>query len=198
MRKETASGKHFETVLPAGYREVYCIDAQKAKTGVIMNVVAAGVIALILLVSVCIIQPEGFFDNYSLLRNWALVVALVAYIVLHEVTHGVAYKCLTGRKLTFGLTLTVAYCGVPDVYVYRRAALISLLAPFVLFFPVFLLPALLLRDAWDQIYAAALFALHVGGCVGDLYGAFLYCFRFRDPSTLMQDTGPKQTFYQKG
>ena len=44
---------------------------------------------------------------------------------------------------------------------------------------------------------ALLLAVHIGGCVGDLYDAGLYRFRFRRPDTLMQDTGPKQTFYVK-
>ena len=63
--------------------------------------------------------------------------------------------------------------------------------------PVFLLPAVLCTDVWNRFYAALLLALHLGGCIGDLYDAWLYLFRFRDPATLMQDTGPKQTFYVK-
>lgn len=189
--------KNFEKELPAGYREVYSIDAENNKIGLLMNGAALVLTAAIIALSVLVIRPRDFFGNYSLARNIILVVGIFAYLVLHELTHGLAYKCLTGQKLCFGISLTVAYCGVPDIYVYRRTALIALLAPFVVFGIVFLTGALALHDAWDKFYAMLMFALHFGGCVGDLYDTALYLFRFRDPATLMRDTGPMQTFYQK-
>ena len=135
--------------------------------------------------------------NYDLRREGILLAVMILYLVLHELTHGAAYKLLTGRRLTFGVSLTAAYCGVPDVYVYRKTALISLLAPFVVFDLVFVLLTLLLPDPWYRLDAALMLALHVGGCSGDLYDTFLYLTKFRDPATLMRDTGPKQTFYVK-
>ena len=86
---------------------------------------------------------------------------------------------------------------MPDIYVYRKAAMIALLAPFVVFTPVFLIPSFLFENAWDKFYCAVLLAMHIGGCVGDLYDTILYIFKFRSPDTLMRDTGPKQTFYTK-
>lgn len=91
----------------------------------------------------------------------------------------------------------MAYCGVPDIFVYRSAALTALLAPFVVFTVVFLLAVLLIADPVSRYMAAFLLATHLGGCAGDLYDTGLYLFRFRDPTTLMQDTGPKQTFYTR-
>ena len=44
---------------------------------------------------------------------------------------------------------------------------------------------------------AALFTLHVAGCVGDLWVAGVLLFRYRGREVLMNDTGPKQTFYVK-
>ena len=190
-------GKNYETELPAGYREVFTVDAEKDKTFIIwMNVAAIVIAAVIILAGWLIIRPQGLIENYSLLRNLLLLAALFAYIVLHELVHGAAYKMLTGRKLTFGITMTVAFCGVPDIYVYRKTALISLMAPFTVFTVVFLAMAFLLPDAWDRFYAVILLGVHAGGCAGDLYDTFLYLTKFRDPSTLMNDTGPKQTFYQ--
>lgn len=190
--------KRFEKVLPEGYSEAKTVDAADRKLGVIMNIAALAVMAAIVALTAALVRPGDFFSAYSLPRNLILIGAMLAYIVLHELVHGLAYKCLTGEKLTFGLTLTVAYCGVPDIYVYRKTAMIALLAPFVVFLPVFLLPVLLCAEPWDQVYAAILLGMHVGGCAGDLYDTFLYLFRFRDPATLMRDTGPKQTFYKKG
>jgi len=189
--------KHCVAELPAGYRPALVVDAKNAKFGIVMNVVALLIMIAIMIPAVFLIKPTGFFENYSLTRNIVLVGAMLLYIVLHELTHGLAYKLLTKQKLTFGITLTVAYCGVPHVYVYRKAAMIALLAPFLAFLPVFLLPIFFLENAWDQLYCAILLALHIGGCAGDLYDTLLYIFRFRRTDTLMRDTGPKQTFYVK-
>ena len=187
----------FEKELPSEYRPVKVVDATDKKLGICLNIAALGTAAAIVAVTVLAVKPRDFLGSYSLLRNLILCGGMFLYIVLHELVHGLAYKCLTGQKLTFGMTLTVAYCGVPDIFVYRRTALISLLAPFAVFLPVFLLPTLLCADPWDQVYASVMLGLHVGGCAGDLYDTFLYIVRFRAPSTLMQDTGPKQTFYEK-
>ena len=111
--------------------------------------------------------------------------------------HGAAYKLLTGSKLTFGITLSVAFCGVPDIYVIRRTALISLLAPFTLFGALFagLTAWLYFANPLYCVAAVVLLGLHFGGCVGDLYTAALLIFRLRDSRLLMRDTGPEQFFY---
>ena len=166
---------------------------EKKKSGAAMHIIGA----VLCVVFWRLIQPWDAFlaaPLTSLLKTAVFMVAVSAYIVLHELLHGAAYKLLTGRKLTFGLTWSVAYCGVPDIFVYRSAALV---APFVVFTVVFLLAVLLIADPVSQYMAAFLLATHLGGCVGDLYDTGLYLFRFRDPDTLMQDTGPKQTFYTR-
>ena len=162
-----------------------------------MNVIGflltAAVFAVLLILILPVTLPETLKNSTLLI----FLAVLLIYIVLHELTHGAAYKLMTRQKLTFGMTLSVAYCGVPDIYVYRRTALISLLAPFVVFTVVFGAAAILITDPIGKILAAFMLALHVGGCVGDLYDTILFLFRFRDPLTLMRDTGPKQTIYTR-
>ena len=190
--------KHYETELPAGYRAAFIIDAADKKTGVRLNIAAGIVMAVIIgLAALMIIRPKDLLGEgfASALRLGILCAGLIAYMVLHELTHGAAYKLLTGRKLTFGFTATVAYCGVPDIYVYRLASMIALLAPFTVFTLVFGGLTLGLSNPSDRFLAAMALAVHVGGCAGDLYDTGLYLLRFRDPRTLMRDTGPKQTFY---
>ena len=189
--------RYFEETLPEGYVAAYTIDAADKRTGVVLNLAGFAVMAAVGVAAWFCLRPTGFFEQYSVGRNLLFIAAILVYMVCHELLHGAAYKALTRRKLTFGLTLSVAFCGVPDVYVYRKTALLALLTPFVVCIPVFLLPAVLCADVWNRFYAALLLALHLGGCIGDLYDAWLYLFRFRDPATLMQDTGPKQTFYVK-
>lgn len=197
--------KHFETELPQGYVEAKTIDAANKKTGIILNVLAA-VIALVLFAVIWLVmfRAEPISQSIDRIRpekSWLTVVAIAVfavgetlYLVLHELVHGLSYKLFTKQKLKFGLTLTCAYCGVPDIFVYRTAALVSVLAPFVVFIPVFLVPMFFVPYLWKVVFALFL-SLHVGGCVGDLYDAGLYVFRFRDKRTLMRDTGPKQIFY---
>lgn len=187
------SKKNYEDILPEGYLTAMVIDAQNKRFIRKLNIAASILLVLIVAVAWVMIRPQ-------LARTplWALAVFLLSYlvyIVLHELIHGIVYKLFTGKKLKFGITLTVAYCGVPETYVYRKPALTALLSPFLLFFPVFLLPTLLLHQPELRFLAAVLFASHLSGCAGDLYCSYIYFFRFRRPDTLMLDTGPCQTFY---
>ncbi len=197
--------KHFEQELPQGYVAAKVVDATKHKTAVtftVLSLVIAVAVFVLMWLTIFGLQPIGdCFDQMklegwkSLLPLFVFLFAYLAYVVCHELTHGLVYKLFTKQKLTFGLTLAVAYCGVPNIYVYRTASLTAVLAPFVVFTPVFLIPALLLANCAYALVFGALFAFHIGGCVGDLYCAILYLFKFRDKNTLMRDTGPQQTFY---
>ena len=192
---------NFERKLPIGYREAKRIDAQSSRTAVILNLVGLVIMALVL-VFTCL---PIFLDGKASVENggfwiWLAVFAsLVAYIVLHELVHGAAYKLTTGEKLTFGISLTCAFCGVPKIYTYRKTALFAVLAPFVLF-SVLLVGALVIAYFVNiGLYFVLAFVLanHVGGCVGDLYVGGLLLFKYKDNSVLMNDTGPKMTFFVK-
>ena len=193
--------KNYELELPQNYKLVKTIDAKNAKVGVILNLIAlavmlACVVGAYFIVGVPfaeLIDAEHYAGTF--IRLAVFLVVMVAYVVLHELVHGAAYKALTKQKLTFGLTLTVAFCGVPNIYVYRKTALIAVLAPFVVFLPVFLVLCFVLPTALDKLLAAFMLGMHVGGCSGDLWVAGLLLFKLRDKATLMNDTGPKQTFY---
>ncbi len=187
--------KTFEPALPEGYREIYHIDATSWKIAILMNLAAFVLMIVSLIVCIHLIHPTSFsFTAGPLLITMAM---LFVYMIAHELVHGAAYKLLTGQKLTYGFSGTVAFCGVPEIYVYRRTALISILAPFTVFSIAFIAAMILIPDVFHKILCAFLFSAHFGGCIGDLYDAMLYLFRFRDPDILMRDTGPAQTFYAK-
>ena len=195
--------KNFEKELPEGYREVYHINALEAKVGLIMNLIAGVIIIGLIILGLIPIfigaMPFDISDTGYLIALMALIPGMIIYMVWHELMHGVAYKLLTGEKLTFGMSWSCAYCGVPNIYVYRRASLISLLTPFVVC--GVLLTAATVILAFVNVYAylalLILTASHFGGCVGDLWITFLFLFKFKDRSILMRDTGPEQTFYLK-
>ena len=196
--------KHFEEKLPENYRLVKTVDATKAPFAVVFNL-----LSLVMMVGAFAVLYFAFGTDVSLIKEQfltlpdftkilallLLVVGFIVYIVLHELVHGVVYKAFTKRKLTFGVTMTCAYCGVPDVFVYRTASLCAVLASCVICSIVIIVPMFFLQITVWFLLLAALFAMHFGGCVGDLYITVLYVFKFRDGKTLMRDTGPVQTFY---
>ncbi len=195
-------GKNFERELPANYEEVLVIDAKDKKFVIIMNVVAVIIMAAGIALSIFMLSEiyEDFSVFDFMLESLPVLVyaiSILVYIVLHELTHGIAYKALTGEKLTFGLTFSVAYCGVPDIYVYRKTALISLLAPFTVFTILFTVLIFAIPDVNYKFTMCLLLFTHLGGCVGDLYDSFVFLTKLKDPTILMNDNGPTQRFYRK-
>lgn len=185
----------FERELPEYYAEIFTVDAKDKKTVIKMNIAATVISLLLLLIPLLWMGIPRLNIAHPIVFPLIMLGSILVYMVLHELVHGIAYKILTHEKLTFGLTLSVAYCGVPHIYVYRKTALISLLAPFTVFGIIFLLGMIILWGTAAGFLCGILFAVHVGGCAGDLYDTWLYFTRFKDPATLMRDTGPKQTFY---
>ena len=202
--------KHFERELPQGYVEAYSIDAKKKSTVILMNVLAILAFAVLYLLMMLPLFSSDFERRQMIssekMPTWlvslVMLVIYIGYIVLHELTHGVAYKSLTGEKLTYGFTLSVAFCGVPHIYVSRRVALIASAAPLVVFTVLFgaLAATLFLLDTMLYTLAAVILCAHLSGCVGDIWVISLLLFKLRDPAVLVKDTGPKQIFMipQKG
>lgn len=199
-----AKEQNFERELPAGYKQALYINAKNAKFGIIFNLIALAVLVLVMAASVFALHLGGKLSLDILSMEYPqLVIAyavffggMIGYVVLHELVHGIAYKTLTGEKLTFGLSWSCAFCGVPHIYTYRRIALISVIAPFAVF--TLLLPILVVLYFFSPLYfliVAFIFGLHVGGCSGDLYVLYLLAVKFKDKKVLMRDTGPEQFFF---
>ena len=197
--------ENFERELPDGYRQALYINAKDAKFGIIFNLIALLVLIGVMMGAFLTLRADGRLsldilndDMGELVVAYLVFIAsMLGYIVLHELVHGWAYKALTGEKLTFGLSWSCAFCGVPDIYTYRKTAIISVIAPFTLF-TLLLIPALVVLYFFSPLYYlifAFIFGLHLGGCSGDLYVLYLLTFRFKDKKTLMRDTGPEQYFY---
>lgn len=192
-------GKYFEKSLPEGYRAVKTIDAKSTKVGLIFSLVSlipiiGCLVGAYFLMGKPSLSADGNNPWINLIYILVFLVCLIAYIILHELVHGAVYKFFTREKLTFGLTLTVAFCGVPNIYVYRKPALAAVLAPFVVFLPIFLTLCFVLPEPLMKMLASFMLGMHLGGCCGDLWVSGLLIFKLRDRRTLINDTGPKQTF----
>ena len=194
--------QQFEREVPAQYEQVFYLNAKKAKVGIIFNLIALAVMALI--VALACIPVNNFWEYVGTIHivRYAVtyllfIVAMLAYIVLHELAHGAMYKLMTGEKLTYGFSWSCAFCGVPNIYVTRKCAILSAAAPLVIF-TVLLVPvtaALYFVDPLSYLLSAFLLGMHLGGCCGDIYLILTLLFRYRDPRTLVRDTGPEQTIY---
>lgn len=205
--------ENFVRELPEGYEQVFHINAKNKKTGFILNFLALVIFVLILfpariLLMALVEMPPNSLFQISLGALIGCAASLV-YVAAHELTHGVAYKIVTGEKLTYGISWSCAFCGVPNIYVYRKYLIIACLAPFVVFSVVFMAAIgicfiiMINYSAFASVgitvYSAlvTVFALHFGGCAGDLFMAGLLLFKYRDKDTLARDTGPEQTIYVK-
>ena len=196
--------KNFENQLPSGYVLKKHVDAKTDKKIIIIY-------SLLSFVPLLIITPAVYFcadhfSGYNAFREiqfqdtfaiYIMCLALLIYIVLHELVHGITYKIFTGGKLKFGLTLTTAFCGVPDLYVRRKASIAALVMPFSVFTVIFgaLTVGLYIYYPLYGLIASVLFSVHLGGCVGDLHWTLLYLTKFKNCETLMRDIGPEQWLY---
>ena len=196
---------YFERELPSGYRQALYINAKSAKLGLLLNLIAVAVLALVMAVAFLSLHlggklsPDLLPTEYLqiLVAYFVFLVSIIGYIVLHELVHGIVYKVLTGERLTFGISWSCAFCGVPHIYTYRKTAILAVASPFAAFTLLFV-PLLILLYLFAPLYfliAAFVFGLHLGGCSGDLYVLYLLTVKFRDKGTLMKDTGPEQFFY---
>ncbi|MDE7082787.1 MAG: DUF3267 domain-containing protein [Clostridia bacterium] len=193
---------NFEKVLPEGYELKLHIDAKNKKTAIFYMILSLLPLVVIVAAACLIIEFAGSglssLDSfYCTIALFAAVVAMIAYVILHELVHGITYKALTGGKLTFGLRWNVAFCGVPDIYVYRKAAKLAVLMPFLVFNVVFvaLTVGMYFVNECAFLAAAFVFGMHLGGCMGDLHVTYMLDHKFKDSKTLMRDTGPEQFFY---
>lgn len=193
--------KYYFDALPSNYEVVKVIDAKSAKVNIIFLIANVLLITIILAIGIPLlykINNISFADvvksaNYIILG--CFVASMFIYIVLHELTHGLFYKIFTHEKLKYGFTLTVAFCGVPDLYVKKIASLVTTLAPFVVYNIVFILMIVLIPNPSIKFLSLVMFAIHFGGCVGDLWVASYLLLKNRGKSILVNDTGPKQTFF---
>jgi hypothetical protein len=190
---------NFYYEVPDNYEVVKVIDAKNVKTMLLMNFVAILIAISLITLFVKIVFRSILNENLVLSEitpyYFSFLIILILYLIMHELTHGIFYKIFTHEKLTFGLTLTVAYCGVPKIYVKRIPALITTLAPFVVFSIVLGVPLFFEIKPLIFLLISLLFSIHVSGCTGDLWVALILIFKYRGRKLLVNDTGPKQTFY---
>jgi len=176
--------------LPDGYREIKTVDFQKDKR--LMAFVNAGAIAIVAAMFIVghIIAPISLSIN--LLRVLVAAIAIIAYIVAHELVHGVFIKIYSGKKAWYGFEGVYAYAG-SDAYFSKRQYVVIALSPVVLLGAVLLLLNILLPQRFWVIYIVQM--TNLSGAAGDYYMTWL--MSRLPPDVLVKDEGVSMTIYSK-
>lgn len=185
--------------LPEGYELVLTVDPMEKKTALWLNIAALiptlfgyGAVLVLFFQSA---ERSGWGLLQFMAPFIAFLLLMVLYIPLHELVHGLIYKLMTGKKLTFGFNGIIAWCGIPDWYVSRKTALWALAGPFVVFTVLFGFLIFTIQPLWLKYAMVLMLGMHIGSCAGDLYDLWLLLFRYRSSQLLMKDPGPLQFFY---
>lgn len=185
--------------LPEYYKEILRIDLQKdKKLALIVNILAI-VIAVVLAVPAHFVVPifslfnmESGFGNY-LLRFAVLLVAIVLYMVLHELVHGAVMKLCGTKKVKYGFTGMYAFAGSDDYY-DKKAYLIIALSPVVLWGILLAVWSCFVSPEWFWvIYLVQI--TNLSGAAGDLFVTVKFLKLPKD--ILVKDYGVSMVVYSR-
>ena len=183
--------------LPDGYREIYAIDLQKNKK------LAFWINALAILIGVVLAVPMHFVVPFSTLfdmsrgygayfaRFGVMLAAMIAYMVLHELVHGIAMKLCGTKRVKYGYTGLYAFAGSEDYY-DKAAYIFIALAPVVLWGAVLFVLMLTVPTSWFWVVYIVQIS-NLSGAAGD----FFVTLRFsRFPKDiLVRDSGVSMCVY---
>lgn len=164
--------------LPTNYREIFSVNLQTDKKIAIILNTAALLIGVVMALPVHFYIPistlfdfsQGFVVYFS--RFAVLLVAMIAYMILHEAVHGVAMKICGTKKVKYGFTGLYAYAGSNDFY-DKKSYIFIALAPVVLWGAVLLLINLFVSEEWFWV-VYFIQILNISGAAGDFYVTFKF------------------------
>lgn len=175
---------------PKGYRQIEVLDFVRNRRQ--MKIVAFSGLAATALMIVAGLLLHPFRPTWTLLKEnwWAWLVApamYVAYIPLHEITHGLLMHALSGVKPKYGLRLPYAYAG-SHVFFDKFSHNLIALAPLVVWGIVLFALERLLPAQWFWLFYVIQIS-NVSGSAGDVY-CVLHLSRL-SREILIQDTGTR-------
>lgn len=185
--------------LPEGYQEIYSVDLKKDKKAAVIVNAAAIVIAVLLCVPMHFYIPiTTLYDMQSglgayIMRFVALFLLMIAYMVLHELVHGVAMKMCGTKKVKYGINGLYAFAGSEDYY-GKKAYIFIALAPVVLWDIVLAVINAFVPEAWFWV-VYLLQVINLSGAAGDLFVTVKFSRFPKD--ILVRDYGVGMTVYSK-
>lgn len=179
--------------LPDGYGERIKIDLQKNKTEALLVNGLALVIMLVLIVIGHLVVPVQALLRLGITKLLLMVIGVLLYLVLHELTHAVCMKYYGAEKVKFGYTGLYAYAG-SDAYFGKKPYIVIALAPVVVWGVVLLILNLLAGDGWFWV-VWLIQVSNLSGAAGDLYVTAKLSKMSAD--ILIQDSGVSMTVYER-
>ena len=127
------------------------------------------------------------------LRFGILLAAIVVYMVLHELVHGIAMRLCGTKKIKYGFTGMYAFAGSEDYY-YKKPYIFIALAPVVLWGVVLAIITPLVPEQWFWV-VYMIQVTNISGAAGDLFVTVKFS-RFSD-SILVKDYGVGMSVYDQ-
>jgi len=183
--------------LPENYAKIYTVNLQKdKKIAVLINLLAV-------VVAVAMVVPMHFYlpitTLFSMqqglaayaLRFAVLLGAMLLYMVMHELIHGITMKLCGTKKVKYGFTGLYAFAGSDDYY--GKASYITIaLAPVAVFAVIFGVLNAFVPEEWFWV----VYLLQVSNLSGAAGDAFVTVKFSKMPADiLVQDSGVGMTVY---
>ena len=137
-----------------------------------------------------------FFDVSAgilpyLIKTTFLLVGMIAYIIIHELVHGITMKLFGTKKVKYGFTGLYAFARSDDYYA-KKPYIIIALAPVILWGIVLLVLGFVVPQDWFwMVYIIQI--LNISGAAGDIYVTAKFS---KMPSDiLVKDVGVGMTVY---
>lgn len=183
--------------LPENYGKYYSLDLQNDKKMMLRVNTIALIIAALLVVPMLFIVPISHLFDMSqglglyALRFGVMLAALVVYMVLHELTHGVAMKICGTKRVKYGFTGIYAFAGSDDYY-GKGAYIFIALAPVVLLGAIIAVINALVPLEWFWV-VYFLQISNLSGAAGDFFVTVKF-LRF-PKDILVRDAGTSMIVY---
>lgn len=133
------------------------------------------------------------FKSFLFLLLYVAIITIISF-PLHELVHGFAMKRFTKEKVTYGYKQGTIYATTPNEYYTKNQFLFIALLPFVIV-NALLLGLFFYNTGGLQLAFYLTFAIHLSGCAGDLFYAYL--IYNLENSAIIQDTENGVTIYKK-
>ena len=183
--------------LPDGYREIFAVNLQNdKKKAFIINLAGFAIILLLAIPMHFRIPFQTLFDMskgllFYCIRFGVMILSWIAYIVLHEIVHGIAMKICGTKKVKYGFTGIYAFAGSDDYY-SKKAYIFIALAPVVFWGLVIAIVNIFIPYEWFWVvYSVQIF--NISGAVGDFYVTAKFSLMPKD--ILVKDIGVGMTVY---
>jgi len=182
--------------LPKGY--VYAGNLDFMRNRGQMKAVVYLSLALVIVPALIglLVAPVGPGWRLLVSRWWgwpALGAALIVYIPLHELTHGMVMFALSGVPPKYGLKLPYAYAG-STVWFDRKSHVVTALAPVVVWGAILQIAIARLPGEWFWPLWIVQIS-NLSGSAGDLYTA--WALLRMEGDLLIQDTGVRMRVMKK-